>query len=206
MEVINIQGEVRSDLGKKATKAIRKSGHIPCVMYGGQDVVHFTASPKAFKHALYTPDFKLVEVELGGKSTKCIVKDAQFHPVTDELMHIDLLELVAGKGFNAQIPVKYQGESPGVKIGGKLIKKIRRVSVRMTPESMVDNMFVDISALELGSSVRIKEIIPVDGVVVTNPPLAPVASVEVPRVLKSAEAAATDGENDQEEGAAATEE
>jgi len=156
-------------------------------MYGGDEVVHFEANPKAFKHAIYTPDFKLVEIDLGGKKTKCVIKDIQFHPVTDAILHLDLLELVPGKGFNAQIPVTYQGVSPGVKIGGKLIKKIRRVNVRMTPESMVDSIAIDISNLQLGYSVRVKDLITVDGVIVTNPPNAPVASVEVPRVLKSAE-------------------
>lgn len=188
METIAVEGRIRSEINKKATKALRATGNVPCVMYGGEEVVHFEANPKAFKHAIYTPAFKLVEVDLGGKKTKCIIKDIQFHPITDALLHLDLLELVPGKGFKAQIPVTYQGVSPGVKTGGKLIKKIRRVNVRMTPESMVDNLSVDISELELGFSVRIKDLIPVEGVTVTNPPNAPVASVEVPRALKSTEA------------------
>ena len=188
METIKIEGQLRSEINKKTTKAVRATGNIPCVMYGGAEVKHFVASPKAFKHAIYTPDFKLVEVTIDGKATQCIIKAAQFHPVNDALMHIDLLELVPGQGFNAQVPVTYEGVSPGVKTGGKLMKKIRRVKVRMTPETMVDNLSVDISELELGFSVRVNELTPVEGVVVTDPPNAPIASVEVPRALKSADA------------------
>lgn len=184
MDTVNVAGQLRSEINKKATKALRASGNIPCVIYGGAEVIHFETSPKAFKHAIYTPDFKLIEVEIDGKKTKCILKEAQFHPVTDILVHVDLLELVPGKGFNATVPVRYEGASPGVKIGGKLIKKIRRVKVRMTPETIVDSLVADISELELGFSVRVKELNVVEGVVVTDPPNAPVASVEVPRALK----------------------
>lgn len=207
METIKVEGRVRSEISKKATKSIRSNGNIPCVMYGGEEVVHFEASPKAFKHAIYTPAFKLVDIEIGGKVRQCIIKDIQFHPVTENVLHLDLLELVPEKGFNAQIPVTYQGVSPGEKVGGKLIKKIRRVNVRMTPETMVDKLVVDISKLQLGGSVRVKDLIAVDGVVVTNPPNAPVASVEIPRALKSAEAAAegTVAEEVEEEVEATTE-
>jgi len=192
METIQVTGQVRTEINKKATKALRASGNIPCVMYGGSEVAHFAASPKAFKHAIYTPEFKLVEVDLGSRKAKCIIKDTQFHPVTDELVHIDLLELVPGQGFNASIPVSYEGVSPGVKTGGKLIKQLRRVKVRMTPESMVNTLAVDISNLELGFSVRVKELTAVEGVVVNDPPNAPIASVIVPRALKSAEDSAED--------------
>jgi len=189
MDTIQVTGQVRSEINKKATKALRASGNIPCVMYGGSEVAHFAASPKAFKHAIYTPEFKLVEVDLGSRKAKCIIKDTQFHPVTDELMHIDLLELVPGQGFNATVPVSYEGVSPGVKTGGKLIKQLRRVKVRMTPESIVNTLSVDISNLELGFSVRVKELTEVEGVTVFDPPNAPIASVIVPRALKSAEGA-----------------
>jgi len=195
METIKIEGQLRSEINKKATKAVRATGNIPCVMYGGAEVKHFVASPKAFKHAIYTPDFKLIEVSIDGKTTQCIIKDTQFHPVNDSLMHVDLLELVPGQVFNAQVPVTYEGASPGVKIGGKLMKKIRRVKVKMTPETMVDNLTIDISKLELGFSVRVKELNVQEGVVVTDPPNAPIASVEVPRALKSADASADAAED-----------
>ena len=194
METIKIEGQLRSDINKKTTKAVRATGNIPCVMYGGSEVKHFVTSPKAFKHAIYTPDFKLVEVTIDGKATPCIIKDTQFHPVNDALMHVDLLELVPGQGFNAQVPVTYEGVSPGVKGGGKMIKMIRRVKVRMTPETMVDNLSIDISELELGFSVRVNELTSVEGVVVTDPPNAPIASVVIPRALKSADDA-EDGED-----------
>lgn len=202
MQTVEIEGKVRSEVGKKSTKAVRSAGQVPCVMYGGDGVVHFQTSSKSFKPVIYTPDFKLVEVKLdNGKSTRCILRDAQFHPVTDQLLHVDLLELVPGKTFNAELPVAYQGTSPGEKLGGRLIKKIRRVSVKMTPETMVDVLRLDIDELELGHSVRVKDLEEEEGVVVTNPPNAPVASVEIPRVLKDATAAELE-EAEAEEGEA----
>ena len=200
METVTLTGTKRTDTGKKATKAARKEGMVPCVMYGGNEVVHFTASPKSFKKLIYTPDFKIAEVNVDGQSHRCIIKDMQFHPVTDALLHIDLLQLVDGKKVNVEIPVGFKGVAPGVKTGGKLIPKLRQVKVKTTPDKIVDKLFVDISELQLGFSVRVRDIEIGEGMEIMNPPAIPVASVEVPRALRSAEAAA---EVDAAEGDAA---
>ena len=196
METVTITGTKRTDTGKKSTKAARKEGLVPCVMYGGNEVVHFTATPKSFKNLIYTPDFKIAEVNIDSQPHRCIVKDMQFHPVTDDLMHIDLLQLVDGQKVIVEIPIGFKGIAPGVKTGGKLIQKVRRVKVKTTPDKIVDKLFVDISELELGFSVRVRDIELGEGMEVMNPLAIPVASVEVPRALRSAEA-------EEEEAAAA---
>ena len=186
MESVNITASGRSAMGKKPTKAIRREGLVPCVLYGGAEVKHFAAPEKAFKPLIFSPDFKVAEISIDGTSHKCILKASQFHPVGDHLMHLDFIELIPGQSVNAEVPVKCVGVSPGVKTGGKLVQKIRRVKIKTTPENLVDSLSVDISALELGFSVRVSDIITPEGIVIANAPAIPVASVETPRALKSA--------------------
>jgi len=187
MKTVSISGSPRTALGKKHNKQLRKTGAVPCVIYGGEAPIHFSALAGVFRPLIFTPEFKLAEVEVDGKSYKCILKETQFHPVTDDLMHVDLLEMVPNKKFNVELPVKFVGVSPGVKNGGKLIQNLRRIKVKTTPEDLVDHLTLDISELELGHAIRIRDITAIDGVEVTNSPAIPVATVEVPRALKSAE-------------------
>jgi len=199
METVTVTGTKRAEINKKTTKAVRKEGLVPCVMYGGSEVVHFTAPSKAFKHLIYTPDFKIAEIEIDGQSHKCILQDMQFHPVTETLLHLDLLQLVDGQKVKVEIPVGFKGVAPGVKTGGSFIQKVRRVKVKTTPDKIVDRLFIDISELELGFSVRVRDIELEEGMEIMNPSAIPVASVEIPRALKSAEAeeeaaAAEDGD------------
>ena len=127
MEFIAIKGKVRSDIGKKAAKAIRHNNEVPCVIYGGEKAIHFAAPAIDFKKLIYTNDFKMVDIEVDGKTYKCILKDMQFHPVTDRLLHLDFLELVDGKPIKVELPVRFKGTAPGVKTGGKLFQKLRKI-------------------------------------------------------------------------------
>ncbi len=185
MQTVAIEGTKRQDVGTKYAKAVRREGNVPCVVYGGENVLHFHAHKNAFKTLIYTPDFKLAEISLGGSTIKSIIKDIQFHPVTDEIMHIDFVELVPNKKVKVVVPVRITGSAPGVKVGGKLQQIIRSVKIETTPEQLIDHVTVDVSELGLGSVVRIRDIQAVDGVEITNPPAIPVASVEVPRALRS---------------------
>jgi large subunit ribosomal protein L25 len=119
MNTVNVTATSRTDTGKKSTKAVRNSGGIPCVMYGGKEVVHFTTTHNAVKSLIYTPDFKVAEIDMDGSTQRAIVKTAQFHPVTEKIMHIDFLRLIDGIPVNLELPVKFEGSSPGVKLGGK---------------------------------------------------------------------------------------
>ena len=186
MEVIALQGHRKEGTGKEENKKIRRTGFIPAVMYksGGGEALQFTLNPTEFKTLIYTPKFKMAEVTLNGKTYKCIVKDIQFHPVNDEVVHLDFLELVPGIKFKASVPVRYIGQAPGVKAGGKFIPSLRSVNILTTPEKVVDEVSVDISALELGGTLRVRDIIAVEGVTVTNQPAVPIASIEIPRALR----------------------
>ena len=205
MESIAIKGNVRTDFGKQSSKAARRTNQIPCVIYGGEKVIHFTAPTLAFKKLIYTADFKMVEIEVDGKTYKCILKDAQFHPVTDNLLHIDFLQLVDGQPIKVEIPVRFKGVAPGVKTGGKLYQKLRAVKIKTTPEHLVDEVLVDISELNLGQSIRVRDIEIGEGMEIMSSLGIPVASVEVPRALRSADAAAEASEEG-EEGGEGTEE
>ncbi len=191
MEIVAVKGQVRTDVGKKASKAVRKEGRVPCVIYGTQETLHFSIDPKEVKSLIYTPAFKLAEVELDGTAHKCIIKDIQFHPVSDEIVHIDFLSLSDGRKVKVEIPVGFKGVSPGMKLGGKLQQNLRRVKIKTTPEHLVDQLVLDVSHLELGQSVRVRDIAAIDGIEIMSPPGTPVASIEIPRALRSAASAAS---------------
>jgi len=208
MQIVPINTASRPDIGKKATKAVRKSGRIPAVLYGGGDVMHFSTTTKDIKPIVYTPDFKVAEIEIDGSKHKAILKDIQFHPVTDEVIHIDFLKLIDGVKVKVNLPVRYQGVSPGVKEGGKLLPSLRNVKVKTVPEKLVDELIADISETHLGQSIRVKDLIVGDGIEVITDPNIPVASVNVPRILKGAledEAAEAEGEGEGEGDAPAAE-
>ena len=186
MQSVQVSGEVRENLGKKSSKATRREGLVPAVLYGAGDPVHFSIKPLDVRGLIYTPEFKLAELTVGGQNYRAIVKDYQFHPVTDELRHIDFLALQPNHPIKVQVPVVFEGTSPGVRGGGKLQVAVRRVKIKTTPENLVDRLVLDISKLELGASIRVRDIAAIDGVEIQNPAGQPIASVEIPRALRSA--------------------
>jgi large subunit ribosomal protein L25 len=186
---LEIQGNTRSDVGKKGSATDRKNGLIPAVLYGGKDVKHFTVSHAAVKGIVYTPDFKLAKINLGGESFNAILKQVQFHPVTDQIIHIDFLRLIDKTPIKVDVPLRFKGVSPGVKVGGKLIQQVRKIRIKTIPESLVDELHADISSLDLGQSLRVKDVVVPGGVEILNNPATPVALIEIPRALKAAAAA-----------------
>jgi len=186
---------------KVKASAIRKQGRIPAVLYGSGVQEHFSVLHNDIKGLIYTPNFKVGEVEVGGKSHKCIVRDIQYHPLTDQIHHIDFMVLQNGHKVKVEIPVRFKGVSPGVKNGGTLMQSMRKVKVKVDPANMVDELFIDISELELGEAVKVKDIEMVEGLELMVDEAIPVATVEVPRALKSAEAAAEDEAEAAAEGA-----
>ena len=168
---------------------MRSTGHIPAELYGGDGNNHFTVEIKDIKQLIYTPDFQLANIHLEGKQHKAILKDVQFHPITDEVLHIDFQELVEDRKLKVEVPVIFEGVSPGVKAGGKLIQLMRKVKIKAFPKDLIDNVKLDISETNLGQSVRIRDIQVPDTIEIMNSPSIPVASIEIPRALKSAKAA-----------------
>ncbi len=158
MKTIAISGSPRADVGKRDAKELRYQGMAPCVLYGGTEQLHFSASASDLKGILYTPEALFVEITLNGKTTRAIVQEAQFHPVTDQILHVDFLELFKDKLAIIQIPVLLTGASPGVKIGGKLVQKFRKLKVRGFPDDFTDSIAISIDKLELGKSIRVEEV------------------------------------------------
>lgn len=190
MEIVAVKGEHRTHTGKKGSREIRRQGMIPAVLYGGEEVVHFAVTPNEVKTLIYTPNFKLAEVEVDGKKHKAILKEYQMHPVTDEVLHIDFLRLVDGVPVRVDVPVRFKGVSPGVKSGGKLQQNVRRIRIKTTPEHLVDELKVDISRLQMGQSIRVRDIDPNENIeIMTNPSL-PIGQVIIPRAMRSAATAA----------------
>lgn len=189
MQTITISGQARTLVGKKATKADRKSGNVPCVMYAGNEVVHFTSSMSALRPLLFTPNFYKVIVDIDGNQSEALLKDVQTHPVTDEILHLDFIKLIPNTKVFAEIPIKIVGSSPGVREGGKLLIKVRKLKVKATPETLKDTIEVDITPLKLGQSVKVKDL-PDQGFQILNSPSIPLASIEIPRALRSAATAA----------------
>lgn len=190
MKTIALIGTPRTELGKKSTKALRNAGLVPCVLYGGEKNVHFSVTPKALRDLIYTNEFRTAEVEVEGQKISAIIKNVQFHPVTDVIQHVDLLELVEGKKVKAEIPIQLVGVPTGVKVGGVLMQKIRKLKVQTTPDKLSSVIDVNVEHLALGKSIRVREVNVEDGIEIINAGGIPLASVEVPRALRSAEAKA----------------
>ena len=204
MESVADKAEKRNEVRSKGAKAVRAEGKIPAVLYGGESVESISVDFNDIRHAIYTPAFKLVDLEIDGETVQCIVKDVQFHPVTENIVHIDFLRLIPGHPIKVEVPVRFEGQAPGLRAGGKLVEKMRRIRIKTTPENLIDELIVDVSELMLGSSVRVRDAKIGEGIEIMNPGATPVASVEVPRALRSAEAEAEEAAG--EEGEEGTEE
>lgn len=186
MKSIKIEGQSRTDFGKKATRLLRTEGNIPSIIYGGETTVAFSAPATAFRHLVYTPEFQLVDISVDGKSYRCIMKDLQFDVVTDQLTHVDFLELVDDKKVLANLPLKYTGQPEGVKAGGRLEIKMKTVRVRTYPKFLKEFLEVDINNLKLNENMRVQDI-PAENMEIMNSPRIPIASVVMTRALKQAE-------------------
>ncbi len=183
MKSIALEATLRTENGKKAANHLRKAGEVLCNLYGGAEAIAFSAPYNSFTPIVYSPDFFKVEIKVGGKSYIALVKEIQYHPVTDKILHIDFLELVPHKEIFADIPVILVGQAAGVKAGGKLVQKLRKVKVKATPENLVDKIEVNVENLKLGKSIKVKNINQAN-VEIQNPGAVPIASVEIPRALR----------------------
>ncbi len=194
MKSVEIQGTLRTEVGSKFAQAERKAGNVPCVIYGGEAPVHFSAPALAFKSLVYTPEAKTATITVDGKTVEAVIQDMQFHPVTDALMHIDFIQLVEGKAVTMNIPVVLNGQARGVLNGGKLKMVLRTLSVRALPNELPDNIQLDITNLRIGKSIRVSDVVPA-GYEILNADTAVIVTVKKAR-------GAVDDEDEDEEGAA----
>ena len=188
MRSITIEGHLRTESGKKATRQLRSQQQVPGVIYGGAKEINFSAPATAFKDIVYTADFMLTDVTVDGATYRCILKDLQFNKVTDLLTHVDFLELVEDKKVIATLPLKFIGIPAGVKAGGNLVKKMKSLKVKTYPRFLQENIEVDITKLELDENIRVEDV-KLENMEVLNSPRIPIASVTLTRQLKQDEAA-----------------
>jgi len=188
MEVITLNGTARQNLGKTATKAVRNADLVPCVLYGGSEINHFTVEPLDLRPIIYTPEFKVIEIQLDGQTHRAILKDLQVHPVTERILHVDFLRLIDNHPVKVNVPVSFEGIAQGLKSGGKLIKKVRKVKIKALPNQLVDKVVLDTTEMGLGETQRIKDLRIPEGVEVLQNASIPLATIDVPRALRASAA------------------
>jgi len=158
MKTIQISAEKRTELGKKSTRDLRKADHVPCVMYGGAEVIHFHAHENDFRHIVYTPSAYIVEVNLDGKKHKAVMQELQFHPVTDKLNHIDFVEVFDDRPVTVEIPIQLTGAAIGLKDGGKPRQRRRVIKVRGLIQHLPDTLDIDITDVGIGDVVKVGDL------------------------------------------------
>ena len=190
MQSITIVGSQRESVGKAASKALRNAGKVPCVLYGGENTIHFSADTLAFKKLVYTPNVYTATIELGGKSYTAILQDIQFDPVTDQIIHVDFYELHKDKEITVAVPIQIVGTAPGVMAGGTLRIVNRKLKVKALPDNLPDFVPVDISWMEMGNRFYITRL-EQDKYKILHPENTVVCQVRVSRAaLKAAQDAA----------------
>jgi large subunit ribosomal protein L25 len=158
MKEVSLSGSVRTNVGKKDAKAVRNAGNVPCVVYGAGTQTHFSVKHTEMEKMIYTPNVYIINVDVDGTTTKTIIQDVQYHPVTDKIVHVDFIELQDDKKIRVNIPVNLFGRSPGVLNGGKLQQIFRRLKVYALPGDLPDSIEVDISPLKIGMAIRVADI------------------------------------------------
>ena len=158
MKTVALTGELRSDLGTKHSRAMRNEGKVPCVLYGGGDHIHFYVYSPDFNALVYTPNTYKVQLTIEGKKYMAILHDMQFHPVNESILHADFLAVDEKNPITVSIPVTVEGNSPGVRAGGKLIQKIQRLKIKGLIKDIPDSIVINIDGLELGQSTKVKNV------------------------------------------------
>jgi large subunit ribosomal protein L25 len=187
MKTITIEGQLRTEHGKTAARQLRSQELVPGVIYGGAQEINFVAPAKAIRPLVYTPNFQFAEVTVDGKTYRCILKDLQFDKVSDNLIHVDLLELVEDKKVVATIPLKFTGIASGVKAGGRMVTKMKALKVKTYPKYLREQIEVAVDSLEIGGNLRVEDVKD-ENFEIMNSPRIPIVSVVTTRALRQEEA------------------
>ena len=158
MKKVSLSGSLRENVGKKDAKKQRRSGNVPCVLYGGKEQVHFVLDQLSFGEIVFTPHAYLVELNIDGKMYNAVLQDVQYHPVSDSALHADFLEVTEGKPVITALPIRLKGNSPGVMAGGKLQLKLRKMKVKGLIENLPEEITIDISKLKIAESIKVKAV------------------------------------------------
>lgn len=185
-------GYLRDGVGKSSTKSLRNEGKVPCVLYGGNENVNFSMYSEDFKNLVYTPNTYKVQLDIDGKIYKAVLKDIQFHPVNDSILHADFLAISEDKAVEMKVPVKFVGNSVGVRAGGKLVVKSQKLRIKTIPSKLPDFIEINIENLEIGKSIKVADLVAGDYIVLDSPNN-PIVTVKTTRAAQSAAAEAASG-------------
>lgn len=185
MQIFELKGELRNDLGKKATTALRAEGKVPCVLYGGGENVHFSVVEKDLQKLLYTPIVYIVKLNISGKECEAIMREIQFHPVSDRVLHMDFYQISENKPVVMEVPVKLQGFAAGVQAGGKLALIVRKLKVKALPAALPGEIVLDVTNLGLGKSIKVKDL-SFEGFEVVNAKEVVIAQIKLTRAARAA--------------------
>lgn len=186
MKTVSLSGSLRTNVGKADANALRAKGHVPCVIYGAGEQIHFHADERAFKNIIYTPETCIADISVDGKSYKTVLQEAQYHKINDRLIHADFLQIVDGKPVTVALPVKTVGQSEGVKAGGKLNVKLRKLKVRGLINQLPEWIELNIEKLGIGKSISVGDV-QIEGVEILHPKNIAVVSVKTTRNVVAAE-------------------
>ncbi|MGL2987202.1 50S ribosomal protein L25/general stress protein Ctc [Flavobacterium sp. RSSA_27] len=191
MKSITIKGSERESVGKVSTKALRNAGLVPCVLYGGNQAVHFSAETAAFKNLVYTPNAHTVVIELANGTTyNAILQDIQVHPVSDRILHVDFFQIHEDKEITMEVPVKITGKSKGVMAGGDLRMNNRKLKVKALPKNLPDFVEADITPLDMGNKLYVTKV-PTPNFKIMHPDNTVICQVKISRAaMKAAQEAA----------------
>lgn len=187
MKTIDLKGSIRTETRKSALKKVRAAELVPAVVYGVSEPKQISLPYNALAKAIFTPDIYIVNLDIDGTAVPSLIREMQFHPVTDKILHVDFLEIEAGKEVEFELPVRLTGNSKGVRAGGKLVPMMRRLKVVGVPADMPDFVPVDVSDLGLGKTIRVSDV-DVPGITITSPAAAGIAIVDIPRAVRTGEA------------------
>lgn len=201
MKTIAIEGNLRENLGGSTAKQLRNEGQVPCVIYGGEENVHFFTSEKSFKDLLFTPEVFNVEVNIDGKKYNCVIRQTQYHPVSDQIEHVDFLELVPEKVVTIQVPILLTGNARGVRNGGRLKVNLRKLRVKATPDSLPGQIEIDITDLRIGQTVRVQDV-PAEGFIIDHEPTRAICLIQTARNVVEEVEEEEEGEEGAEEATA----
>lgn len=191
MKTVSLSGSLRENVGKKDAKKHRREGNVPCVLYGGGEQIHFAVPEKSFKEIIFTPNSYIIELNIGSKKYNAILKEAQYHPVSDIILHVDFLQIFDDKPVAISVPLRLTGTSKGVLRGGKLIRKYRKLKVKGLPKYLPDEVVVDITSLNVNETRKVLDM-KLDNIEFLDPPTSIVVAVKAARALAADEEEASE--------------
>lgn len=193
MKTIEINGSFRNELGNKNAKELRKAGNVPCVIYGGKENIHFYTHENNFKKLIYTPEAHIVNLNIEGKKLSVVLKEIQFHPVTDRIIHVDFIEVSPDNPVVINIPIKVSGDSVGILAGGKLRIRRRSLKVKGFAQDLPERLPIDITDLKIHQSIKVGEL-SYDKIELLDPKKSMVLAIATSRIAQKTEEVPVEGE------------